>query len=260
MAEINDVRESLEMAHQGINRLKEQPDHCLGQNSNFERRLSDLEKENSELKSYSEELEDYILTLDSTTRKRNLIISGLGEGNDENAETLPLLIYNFFQPYIDTLETADIDCAYRLGQPGTRARPILCKFAKESIQNETASARNILKDEDSNTKVYLNDDLPQLLNERKAIFRSLVKLAKSQKITASTKGDKITINNITYTHRNLDCLPAGVTVEDAKLLRLKGVTPFNPSTPGRAIFILALSAFKEPPLSQPNRHINTPGQ
>lgn len=77
--EISKIRTSLEFAHKEIENLKRNLDDCLGQNSEFERRLSALEKENEETKSYAEDLEDYILTLDSATRKRNLIISGLAE-------------------------------------------------------------------------------------------------------------------------------------------------------------------------------------
>lgn len=41
------------------------------------------------------------------------------------------------------------------------------------------------------------------------------------------QGNKICVNNITYTHKNLDCLPAGVTLEDAKMISVKGEIAFN---------------------------------
>lgn len=41
------------------------------------------------------------------------------------------------------------------------------------------------------------------------------------------QGNKITVNNITYTHRNLDWLPAGVTLEDAKMINVKGGLAFQ---------------------------------
>lgn len=41
------------------------------------------------------------------------------------------------------------------------------------------------------------------------------------------QGNKITVNNITYTHKNQDCLPTGVTLEDAKMVPVKGGIAFQ---------------------------------
>lgn len=41
------------------------------------------------------------------------------------------------------------------------------------------------------------------------------------------QGNKLTVNNITYTHKNLDCLPAGVTLEDVKMFPVKGGIAFQ---------------------------------
>lgn len=224
--EIGEIKKSLDFAHKEIEKLKRHLDDCLGQNSEFERRLLALEKENEETKSYAEDLEDYILTLDSATRKRNLIISGLSEEKGETPETLPLTVYKFVQPYVATLDLSDIDCAYRLGKKDGKSRPVLCKFVREKMRNTVAAIRTNLNDEENKAKIYLNDDLPQLLNERRAKFRKIVKLAKSKKIPASTRSDKLTVNNITYTHKNLDCLPEGLRLEDTMTVRVKGGIAF----------------------------------
>lgn len=225
--EIIEIKKSLNYAHKEIEGLKRNLDDCLGQNSEFERRLAALEKENAETKSYAEDLEDYILTLDSATRKRNLIISGLSEEKGETPDTLPLTVYKFIQPYINVIELSDIDCAYRLGKKDGKPRPILCKFVKESMRNSIAAIRNNLNEEDSQQKIYLNDDLPQLLNERRAKFRTVVRLAKAKKIPASIGNNKVTVNNITYSHKNLDCLPDGLRLEDAMTTKVKGGYAFS---------------------------------
>lgn len=224
--EISEIKKSLDFAHKEIEKLQRHLEDCLGQNSEFERRLSALEKENEETKSYAEDLEDYILTLDSATRKRNLIISGLPEDKGETTETLPLTVYKFVQPYVTTLELHDIDCAYRLGKKDGKSRLVLCKFVKEKVRNTVAAIRTNLNEEGNLAKIYLNDDLPQLLNERRAKFRKIVKLAKSKKIPASTRNDKITVNNITYSHKNLDCLPEGLKLEDVMTVKVKGGLAF----------------------------------
>lgn len=215
MAQVLELEKSLNFANKEIENLKSTMERYGANSADFERRLAQLEMENRDLRAYTEELEDYVLTLDSATRKRNFIITGLAETGDELSDSLILLVYNFLQPYMDTLDISDFDCAYRLGRKGGNTRPILCKVVKESIRNDICSIRNSLNDEDRETKVYLNDDLPQLMIDRKAAFRTVVKLAKSKKIPASSTNTKLTVNNITYSHRNLDCLPEGCQLEDA---------------------------------------------
>lgn len=226
MAENEELVKSLQFANQEIENLKSAIDSCCLKNAEFERRLSKAEQENKDIREYVEELEDYLLTLDTATRKRNFVITGLTDSGDDSSDALILQVYNFLQPFVDTIDISDFDCAFRLGKSG-QSRPILCKMVKESIRNDICSVRNSLNDEDSDTKIYLNDDLPQLIIERKSLFRMVVRLAKNQKIPASSTNTKITVNNITYSHKNLDCLPEGCRLEDAKIIKVKGGLAFQ---------------------------------
>lgn len=224
---ITDIEESLNHAHKEIEKLKSHLDKCYNLEADFERRLALLEEENAATRAYASDLEEYILSLDSSTRKRNLVISGLGENKNESSDSLLLLVYNFIQPYVETLELDDIDIVYRLGRPTGKSRPILCKFVREKTRNDVAAIRPNLNDEDSERRIYLNDDLPQLINERKSDFRMILKLAKSQNVPASATNTKITVNNITYSHKNLDCLPDGLKLEDAKVVKVKNGLAFQ---------------------------------
>lgn len=47
---------------------------------------------------------------------------------------------------MDTLTYEDIDIAFRVGKRGPTPRPILVKFAKESIRNEVSWRRKDLKE------------------------------------------------------------------------------------------------------------------
>lgn len=228
MAEINDLTESLNRAHREINSLKNHMDDCLRRQSEYDRRLLEVEKIAAETKAYAEDLEEYILNLDCATRKRNLVISGLSDEKNEKPDSLLLRVYNFLSQYVETLDYSDMDCAYRLGKYSkSSTRPVLCKFLKEKTRNECYAIRTSLNDDDSSKKIYLNDDLPQLMKERRRDFRTIIKLAKEQKIPASGGLNKITVNNITYTHKNLDCLPSGLTLEDAKVVKVKGGYAFQ---------------------------------
>lgn len=136
-------------------------------------------------------------------------------------------VFRFLQPYLETLGIEDIDCAYRLGKKTGKARPVLCKFAKEKTRNDVYAIRTALNDTESTTKVYLNDDLPQLISERRSKFRIISKIAKMQKIPVSYQNNQITVNNVTYSHRNMDCLPKGLRLEDAKIVKVKGGLAFH---------------------------------
>lgn len=224
---MKEIADSLEMAHSEIEKLKKYLDQKFTLESELESRIEKLEQENQEIRDYASDIEEYVLQLDSSTRKRNIVISGLGENKGENSDSLVLRVFKYLQPYLETLEIGDIDCAYRLGKKSGKARPILCKFMKEKTRNDIYSIRSALNDTESTTKVYLNEDLPQLINERRSKFRIISKLAKSQKIPVSYQNSQITVNNITYSHRNMDCLPNGVRLEDAKIVKVKGGLAFH---------------------------------
>lgn len=50
------------------------------------------------------------------------------------------------------------------------------------------------------------------------------KLAKEKNIPAKISGNKICVNNITYDHTNLGCLPVGLRLEDARIrVKIQGV-------------------------------------
>lgn len=66
-----------------------------------------------------------------------------------------------------------------------------------------AAIRQNLSDEDRTSKVYLNDEIP-----------------------VSSNNEKITVNNITYSFRYLDCLLAGLCLEDANVVKVKGGLAF----------------------------------
>lgn len=225
--ETRDIADSLEMAHAEIEKLKKYLELKFTSEASLEKRILALETEIREIKEYATELEDYILQLDSASRKKNLVITGLSESKGESADFLALRVFNFFQPYVSTLDTTDIDCTYRLGKKSSKSRPIICKFVCEKTRNEVYSIRNELSDDASTTKVYLNEDLPQIINNRRSDFRAIMKLAKAKKIPASYQNNRITVNNVTYTHRNLDCLPSGVRLEDAKIIKVKGGLAFH---------------------------------
>lgn len=82
----NEVIVSLINAHNEIAKMKEYLDDKFELEGALERRITSLEKENREIRIYASDLEEYILNLDSATRKRNLVISGMSEAKGESPD------------------------------------------------------------------------------------------------------------------------------------------------------------------------------
>lgn len=180
--------------------------------------------------SYACDLEDHILAVDQNTRKRNLIVTGIPEVVNENSDTLIAKLYGIFQPYIDILDRSDFDVAYRLGDVNRnprKGRPIVVKFFCEAVRNLVSQIRFNLDDDESTSKIYLNEDLPKILNDRRNLMRLVVKTAREKHIPAKVAGNKLQVNNIAYDYRNLDCLPSGLKLGDIMIKDIGGSLVFS---------------------------------
>lgn len=67
----------------------------------------------------------------------------------------------------------------------------------EDARNAIAQVKFQLDDEAVNKNVYLNDDLPKVVNERRSLMHLVVKTAKELNIPAKLSGNKLSVNNVT---------------------------------------------------------------
>lgn len=184
-------------------------------------------------------LEKYCLELDVNIRKKHLILTGIDEtpaqsnygktrpvddeGNEMETEdsgynpTLSI-VFDTLHAIHDTLLIEDLDVAYRLGKKGPNPRPVLVKFAKECVRNEVNRKRFNMKDSDESKNIFMNEDLPSKVNAYRADLRCLVAHAKSKSINAKILGNKISIDNKIYRHKDIDKLPEGLRLSDAKMI------------------------------------------
>lgn len=216
--------------------------------------LSNLQNSHNSLGHYTEVLEALCLELDTNSRRKHLILTGIpeskseksvgNENNDENSTVETPMEESTFDPchavafetlssIMDTLTQEDIDVAYRMGRKGTQPRPILIKFARESVRNEVNKRRFQLKEVDATKSAYLNPDLPPKLNHQRSELRSVVNLAKSKQVAAKFQGNRITVDNKVYRHDELDKLPSGLTLSDAFQVK----TPKGIAFSGHNVFL-----------------------
>lgn len=228
---------TLEYLSSHVKQLDGQLAECINFSKQTAAALHRLQREHFSLAYYTEKLEKYCLELDSNSRKRHLIITGVteeiseagsgkapvegaeGENSNEYQEDSSYnacheVIFKFLSNILDTLNYEDIDIAFRVGKRGPSPRPILVKFAKESTRNEVSRRRRDLKEVEEFKGVYMNDDLPQKLNQQQGELRAVLKLAKSKNMNARKVGNKISIDNKVYAHEDLDSLPEGIRLSD----------------------------------------------
>lgn len=221
-----------------------QIEKCIKNERDTATALLKLQRDYNDLFKYANSLEEYCLDLDVNLRKRHLVLTGIEEtagevtgrtrvvdeeGNemeteDSNFNPTLSIVFDTLHAIHDTLILEDLDVVYRLGKKGPNPRPILVKFAKESVRNEVNRKRFHLKDTEENKTVFLNEDLPTKVNAYRADLRCLVNHAKSKNMNAKLLGNKVSIDNKIYGHKDIDKLPEGLRMCDAKMIdTVKGI-------------------------------------
>lgn len=226
LADIEDLKKSVEAAHEDNKELKTQVGSFETEFKDMKSRISSLESNIRSLRGYVNELENYCVSLDSALRKHHIIISGISE---TKGESLSLLAFRVLSVCCITLEISDIDYCYRIGSPpsqhktgGARHRPILVKLVREDHRRSIYQNKLALNQTQEYRNVYLNEDLPHLIAQRRADIRSVYLNARKKGHVAKMKGSKVMIDNVTYQHRDLEILPTGLRLSDSKIIKVKG--------------------------------------
>lgn len=112
--EIDDMKDSIELAHQNNIKTQTQVGGFASNCQNTEQRLSNLEREATALKGYVRDLENYCISLDTVLRKHHLLVSGVPEDHGESAN---LAAFRVLQICFQDISATDIDYCFRIGAP-----------------------------------------------------------------------------------------------------------------------------------------------
>lgn len=227
--DFEELKKSVNLSHHNNRLTQEQVSTCITDLRKNEDRIANLERELKSVKVYVEELEEYCISLDIAVRKHHLIISGVNKAKDE---TVNLTAVRVLQSCFAGLEIADVDYAYRIGNlsnkgGGRKKRPILVKLVKENHRKEIYRNRQALSKTEAYSKAFINEDLPQIVNKRRADIRAVFLNATGKKQPAKMAGTKITVNNVTYKHSELNNLPVGLRLVDTKVVQVAGGIAFS---------------------------------
>jgi hypothetical protein len=149
------------------------------------------------------------------SRRRNVILSGLPEDEEEN-------LYEWFCEFVkdklNITDTLELEVIHRLGRldtrEGSRPRDIIMRFKQYQDKIKVMSKRKALgkkKDEDQNEYqgpfLYLNDHYTADVIEKRRQLLPIAKEARDQGCLATVNGEILVIDGERYDVNTLDNLP-----------------------------------------------------
>lgn len=223
--ELEDLKASIDLAHHNNNLTQEQVSGCIRKQKDTDELVTKLQNELREIQNYTRVLEDYCISLDMAVRKHHLILTGVKEFKNES---LAIICFRVLQVCYPAIDVTDIDYCYRLGSlsRATKNRPILVKLVKEGVRKEVLKARKSLSGNAQTSRIFINEDLPQIVNDRRANIKSVHSNAVSKGHNSKMMGTKIAVDNVTYNFSQLEELPDGLKLSDSKLVPVKGGLAF----------------------------------
>lgn len=157
---------------------------------NLEEGLNSIKAEQESNRKHTEEHHRQIGNIERELRKRNILIFGVEEGENnywQLEDTVLEIINNILQ--VDC-EPKEIDFVRRIGNPKNQKRPIIVGFLTFRKKLLVVKNKRLL----SEYEIYIKDDFPQeVLKERKRLQPEVDRLWKEGK-AAFIKYDKIVIN------------------------------------------------------------------
>ena len=155
-------------------------------------RVSDLEtKVDKKLKL----LEDRIDGLEGYTRRSNIIVHGLKEGDSESHESTEDKVRSLIKDDLDIQEEISIERCHRLGKRnGGRSRPVIVRFSFFKQKQLTMKRAPKLQGK----AVSVSDDFTLAVRQRRKMLVPHLKYFRNKGKKASLTVDKLSVDGVTY--------------------------------------------------------------
>ena len=215
-------------------------------------RLAFLEAKAKQLVTENQRLQERVDVLENQKRILNLKIDGVKEEDQENLSDIILKIAGAEGV---RCQPPDIKFVYRIGrrqdrhQP-LRPRPILVQFKTETVRDNIYFSRAKLRGNQEWKQVYINDDVNESTRKKRDDMRAIALLCRHKNVNCRLHSDAIVINGRKFTEHQLDNLPVGLKLEDAKTLKTEKGILFQSEHS-------FLSSFHEAPFRYNNEVYNT---
>ena len=185
--------------------------------SQHDLRLAYLEAKAQSLQKENKKLRDRVDLLENEKRATNLKIDGVQEAERENLSDIVLKLAAAIGV---RCQPPDIDFVYRIGKArhDDRPRPILVHLKTQTVRDNIFYGRSKLRRNDDWKYVYVNDDVNESTRKKREDIRAVSLLCHVKNVEHKLHNDSIVINGRKYTEHQIDLLPEGLKIEDAKTI------------------------------------------
>ena len=185
--------------------------------SQHELRIAYLKAKTKNLQNNNKRLKDRVDILENEKRVVNLKIDGIEEVDGKNLSDTVLKLAAAIGV---RCQPPDINSVYRIGKvrADRRPRPLLVCFKTAAVRDNIYYRRSKLRKNDEWKSVYVNDDVNESTRKKREELRAVSLLCQVKNVDSRLHSDSIVINGRKYSEHELDLLPAGFRLEDAKTL------------------------------------------
>ena len=213
---VKDLQTSLEYSQSEIDLLKKE-------NADLKQKLGSIDTEDKRTQFQMNVLEDKLDRIETSTKKKNLIIEGISEV-DGRKEDLEKTVGEVLDQ-LAIQKSINFEACYRVGPFNKhRTRPILVSFEKQVDRDMVYAKRMDLKNTRSFHKVWINEDLGPLSKKKRGLIRLISREAQLQGIDCRTGKYAIHIDRKKFDHDNLDDLPPPLHPANLKQVQLDANT------------------------------------
>lgn len=177
--------------------------------------LNEQKLENAWMNSKLSKLENKLINIESQSRRDNLLVDGIAENDPDSLhQKLKKLFIDKLKLNVEQVESIKFVRVHRLGPKRAdtqKPRTIIMKFHWFGDRMKVWEARKNLQ----GTDIYLNEDFPKEIQNRRRILRPILRKAKELEMETYLVVDALIIQGQRYTVDDLDKLPAAL--DPAKL-------------------------------------------
>ena len=179
--------------------------------SDLTQQVSDQQHQINSLRVKCKSTTDRLIKLEAYSMRENIIISGIPEIRGENDQSLRTTLCTIFSEDME-IDMSDINIVrcHRLGNPNRSnkkagPRDVIVRFATQSNKMYVLSSARKLKGRE--TPIYINEQFPKEIEQRRRILRPALRAAKDQDVRASMVQDRLLVKGRSYSVDNLSAIP-----------------------------------------------------
>ena len=210
---LDEYQVSLEYSQKEVDQLK-------AENKLLKKELETIKKEGKRSEYQVKELEDKFDRIDTTVRKKNLVLEGIPETDHGVKEDVHRTVYKVMdQMRIDY--PIECDTCFRTGlYSRNRPRPVVVTFLKSSDRDHVFAKRTSLKNSKDYSNVWVNEDLAPAIRRTKTMVRLIARQAQEKGIACRNNKFSVTVNDVKYDERSLTELPPPLSTQNIKQIQI----------------------------------------